>query len=147
LTLLVTWAGIEYGVGFQYMALVTNTFVHVMMYWYFFLTSQGVKNIWWKPYLTVMQMIQFALNGAGISLWYFWHYMYGCCGDNWTVFCVLFANVTFFVLFANNFVHSYAPQLLPKFLQDEPVAKPGARAAARPAGAATPKKAASKKGE
>jgi len=118
LTLLITWAGIKYGVGFQYMALITNTFVHIMMYWYFFLTSQGVKGIWWKPYLTIMQMIQFGMNGCGITLWYYWHYRDGCCGDDLTVFWVLFANITFLILFFNNFVHSYCPQYLPKFLQD-----------------------------
>jgi len=120
LTLLITWAGIKYGVGFQYMALITNTFVHIIMYWYFFLTSQGVKNIWWKPYLTIAQMIQFGMNGCGITLWYYWDYKHGCCGDDMTVFWVLFANITFFILFLNSFIHNYCPQILPKFLQDPP---------------------------
>ena len=129
LTLMITWAGIEYGVGFQYMALITNTFVHIIMYWYFFLTSQGVKNIWWKPYITIMQMIQFVLNGCGITLWYFWHHQFGCCGDNVTVFWVLFANITFLILFINNFLHNFFPHLLPAFMQD---AKPAAKPATKP---------------
>ena len=142
MTLLITWAGIKYGVGFQYMALITNTWVHIFMYYYFYQTSQGVKNIWWKPYLTIMQMIQFGINGAGIWLWFYWHSIYGCCGDNTTVYLVLFANVSFLVLFANNFVHNYMPHVLPSFMQDKKAERHSASAPANKGGrpASTPEK-------
>nr|XP_033335359.1 elongation of very long chain fatty acids protein AAEL008004-like [Megalopta genalis]XP_033335361.1 elongation of very long chain fatty acids protein AAEL008004-like [Megalopta genalis] len=41
-----------------------NTFVHVVMYSYYLLAAMGPsmdKYLWWKKYLTIMQLIQFAL--------------------------------------------------------------------------------------
>lgn len=41
-----------------------NTFVHVWMYTYYFLAALGPKvqrYLWWKKYLTTMQMVQFVL--------------------------------------------------------------------------------------
>ncbi|XP_065212279.1 very long chain fatty acid elongase 7-like [Planococcus citri] len=41
-----------------------NTFVHVIMYMYYFLAALGPsiqKYLWWKKYITVMQLTQFAI--------------------------------------------------------------------------------------
>lgn len=41
-----------------------NSFVHVFMYGYYFLASLGPemqKRLWWKRYITAMQLIQFAI--------------------------------------------------------------------------------------
>lgn len=41
-----------------------NTFVHIIMYAYYFLAALGPqyqKYLWWKKYLTAIQMIQFVL--------------------------------------------------------------------------------------
>ncbi|XP_060650422.1 elongation of very long chain fatty acids protein 7 [Drosophila nasuta] len=41
-----------------------NTFVHIFMYAYYMLAAMGPKvqkYLWWKKYLTVMQMIQFVM--------------------------------------------------------------------------------------
>ncbi|KXJ71720.1 hypothetical protein RP20_CCG019907 [Aedes albopictus] len=41
-----------------------NTFVHIIMYAYYMLAAMGPKvqkYLWWKKYLTVLQMIQFVL--------------------------------------------------------------------------------------
>lgn len=43
---------------------ILNTFVHVIMYFYYFLTSVSPKikqSIWWKKYITQVQIIQFAV--------------------------------------------------------------------------------------
>ncbi|KAG5673959.1 hypothetical protein PVAND_003955 [Polypedilum vanderplanki] len=39
-----------------------NTFVHIIMYFYYMLAAMGPhmqKYLWWKKYLTVLQMVQF----------------------------------------------------------------------------------------
>jgi len=110
LTLSICWAGVQYRVHFAWMAMANNTAVHVLMYFYYFLTTIGQKDVWWKRYLTQMQMIQFCLNGAGVCLWIFWHNTssIGCNGDNHTVFWVFFANVTFLFLFYQHYRRSYA---------------------------------------
>nr|CAH7747780.1 unnamed protein product [Callosobruchus chinensis] len=41
-----------------------NTFVHIIMYGYYFLAALGPqyqKYLWWKKYLTALQMVQFIL--------------------------------------------------------------------------------------
>lgn len=39
-----------------------NTFVHIVMYFYYFLTALGPqvqKYLWWKKYLTTLQMVSY----------------------------------------------------------------------------------------
>ncbi|XP_017865916.1 PREDICTED: elongation of very long chain fatty acids protein AAEL008004-like [Drosophila arizonae] len=54
-----------YGTGGHFNCLgLFNTFVHVFMYFYYFLSAYypGVKaNIWWKKYITIAQLIQFMM--------------------------------------------------------------------------------------
>jgi hypothetical protein len=40
------------------LTVILNTFVHTIMYYYYHLASQGY-NVWWKKYITVIQLIQF----------------------------------------------------------------------------------------
>uniref|UniRef100_M4BSZ2 Elongation of fatty acids protein n=1 Tax=Hyaloperonospora arabidopsidis (strain Emoy2) TaxID=559515 RepID=M4BSZ2_HYAAE len=49
--------------GDLYMTIVLNGGVHAIMYMYYFVSSH-TREIWWKPYLTMVQMIQFLLMNA-----------------------------------------------------------------------------------
>jgi fatty acid elongase 3 len=49
-----------------------NLFVHVFMYYYYFRTAAGAK-IWWKKYLTTLQITQFIID---LTIVYFCTYTY-----------------------------------------------------------------------
>ncbi|PRD28742.1 UNVERIFIED_CONTAM: Elongation of very long chain fatty acids protein 4 [Trichonephila clavipes] len=49
---------------FVYVSMTINCFVHVIMYFYYGLAAFGKrmkKYLWWKRYLTVMQILQFVI--------------------------------------------------------------------------------------
>ncbi|KAI8388372.1 fatty acid elongase [Radiomyces spectabilis] len=45
----------------SWVPIVLNLTVHVLMYYYYYRTASGAK-IWWKRYLTTMQIIQFVID-------------------------------------------------------------------------------------
>ncbi|KAI9302887.1 GNS1/SUR4 family-domain-containing protein [Cunninghamella echinulata] len=56
----------------SWVPIVLNLTVHVLMYYYYFRTASGAK-IWWKRYLTTMQIIQFVID---LFIIYFCTYTY-----------------------------------------------------------------------
>lgn len=59
------WMGMKFAPGGHstFFALL-NTFVHIVMYFYYMVAAMGPKYqkyIWWKKYLTSMQMVQFVM--------------------------------------------------------------------------------------
>ncbi|XP_012288394.1 elongation of very long chain fatty acids protein AAEL008004 [Orussus abietinus] len=59
------WMGLKFAPGGHstFFALL-NTFVHIIMYFYYMVAAMGPeyqKYIWWKKYLTTLQMVQFVM--------------------------------------------------------------------------------------
>ncbi|XP_050039708.2 very long chain fatty acid elongase AAEL008004-like [Dermacentor andersoni] len=53
------------------LGLAMNAFVHVVMYFYYFLATLGPrvrKHLWWKKYLTTLQIVQFVIAILHISI-------------------------------------------------------------------------------
>jgi elongation of very long chain fatty acids protein 4 len=59
---------VDFRVAFDgdiYPTIVLNGFIHTIMYTYYFVSAH-TKQIWWKKYLTTMQLVQFlAMNIQG----------------------------------------------------------------------------------
>lgn len=51
--------------GDIYLTVMLNGAIHTMMYTYYFV-SMHAKDIWWKKYMTMMQMIQFLCMNAQV---------------------------------------------------------------------------------
>jgi hypothetical protein len=62
LVLVMSWAWLEYSPSLRYGGLLFNVFVHVIMYYYFYLKSINIEPSW-KRYVTTVQIIQFGTSG------------------------------------------------------------------------------------
>ncbi|XP_064547203.1 very long chain fatty acid elongase F-like [Drosophila montana] len=90
---------------------VLNLFVHVVMYSYYYISSQippAERRIWWKEYITILQMLQFLI----IFAHNIWTLMQPRCEISRVLtYMVLFMSVAMFLMFTNFYTHAY---ILPK---------------------------------
>lgn len=54
-----------------------NTFVHCIMYYYYYLAGIG-KPPWWKKWVTSLQILQFVSSFVATSFWAYYHATVGC---------------------------------------------------------------------
>ena len=101
------WIGLKYYCGggntlFPFL----NTGVHCIMYLYYGLSALGPqvqKYLWWKKYLTTLQLTQFALVMVlGLRV-----LISGCAFPKSFLFLNLFHAVLFFYMFASFYRNSY----------------------------------------
>ncbi|KAK8777502.1 hypothetical protein V5799_029157 [Amblyomma americanum] len=102
------WLNVTYGAQAQAMFITCmNSFVHVFMYAYYFLAALGPsfrKYLWWKKYLTVLQIAQFVIlfvHAIGMVL----------AEGNFVVFFVwleVSQAVLFFVWFVAFYLNAYS---------------------------------------
>ena len=90
--------------GDCYLAALANSFIHVCMYGHYFLASLGVKT-WWKPYLTMMQLIQFTI------CWFqscYSYYLGSHCGyGEWLKVLMIIYQTSMFALFMQFYKKTY----------------------------------------
>lgn len=101
------WAGVKYVAGGQsFFVGSVNTFVHIVMYSYYGLAAIGPhmqKYLWWKRYLTSLQLVQFVLFllHTGYNLW-------AECDYPDSMNIVVFGYcITLIILFSNFYYQSY----------------------------------------
>lgn len=88
-------------------AAMLNAFIHIVMYFYYGMAALGPsmqKYLWWKRYLTQMQLIQFciALTSAVHTI-----YSDDCEFPKWMCWILIVYMITFLILFGNFYVQSY----------------------------------------
>lgn len=59
----------------SWLVITLNLSVHVLMYYYYYATAGGAK-IWWKKYLTSMQITQFIIDLFAVYFGTYSHYVY-----------------------------------------------------------------------
>jgi len=101
------WAGIKYLAGGQSFFIgLLNSFVHIIMYSYYWLSALGPhmqKYLWWKRYLTSLQLVQFVLLTAHTG-----YNLYAECDfpDAMNAMVCTYL-VTLIILFSNFYYQSY----------------------------------------
>ncbi|KAL4982203.1 GNS1/SUR4 family-domain-containing protein [Aspergillus falconensis] len=101
-----------------------NLMVHVVMYWYYFQSARGIR-IWWKRYITLLQIAQFVID---IGFIYFASYTYFastyfpwapnagyCMGEEYAAGFGVFIISSYLLLFISFYFTTYgekAPRLL-----------------------------------
>ncbi|KAH7948319.1 elongation of very long chain fatty acids protein 4 [Rhipicephalus sanguineus] len=101
------WIWLNFGSdGQAVLGTCVNAFVHVIMYTYYFLAALGPrvqKYLWWKKYLTTIQIVQLVVLFVHSSLPLFFE-----CGYPKLLCCVEMAQlVLFIVLFTNFYLKTY----------------------------------------
>jgi hypothetical protein len=110
LTLAICWVGNETETTYSWIAMLSNTLVHSLMYFYYAYHSFTGRRLWWAKYLTQLQMTQFAFNGIAMLLWIYLDQTRasGCSGNYVGVAACMWAMVSYFALFANMYRGKYS---------------------------------------
>ncbi|KAJ8914586.1 hypothetical protein NQ315_017291 [Exocentrus adspersus] len=101
------WIGIKWvPSGSTFLPAMVNSGIHVLMYSYYGLSVFGPKvtrYLWWKKYLTILQLIQFTcaliLGVNGLRT--------GCDFPLWMHYTLIIYMMSFIVLFGNFYVKAY----------------------------------------
>lgn len=112
------WYGVAYGPGgYNTIFCTLNSFVHIWMYLYYGLSALGPsvqKYLWWKKYLTTLQLIQF----VGVLLFYTQVYLFpkeNCKVHGFLVAISVVQGIIFLFLFLHFYKNSYKKNPLQKY--------------------------------
>ncbi|XP_032221880.2 elongation of very long chain fatty acids protein 4 isoform X2 [Nematostella vectensis] len=100
------WVGIKWVAGGQsFFSAMINAFIHIIMYAYYGLSAIPEMRIylWWKKYLTQLQLTQFCTVMAHgvLSLWA------KCRFFLWMQYALIGYMISFLILFSNFYLHAY----------------------------------------
>jgi fatty acid elongase 3 len=103
----------------QWWSVFLNSFVHIFMYWYYCQSARG-KHVWWKKYLTQLQLVQFVmflLATIAHSFYYEkisidfeswqWNATHNCVGRKWPLYLSIAFNVSLILLFSDFYSKAY----------------------------------------
>ncbi|XP_017026474.1 very long chain fatty acid elongase F-like [Drosophila kikkawai] len=93
--------------GVMFPVCLLNVAVHIIMYTYYYLSSVSTKvqaSLWWKKYITIVQLVQFLLGFI-----YFSNTLRrpNCDVSQTVIYPGMLLQISFFVLFGNFYVRAY----------------------------------------
>ncbi|KAJ5992184.1 hypothetical protein N7451_007908 [Penicillium sp. IBT 35674x] len=104
----------------QWVPITINLLVHVVMYWYYFQSARGVR-IWWKKYITMLQILQFVID---VGFIYFASYSYfsstyfpwapsvgSCAGEEFAAFAGIAIITSYLFLFIGFYIATYKKEV------------------------------------
>ncbi|CAH1786504.1 unnamed protein product [Owenia fusiformis] len=112
------WCGVKWVAGGQaFFGSMINSFIHVLMYGYYGVSALGKeyqKYLWWKRYLTVLQLIQFVAGmlHATNSL------RVGCNFPEWMHWALIVYGGSILSLFLNFYFHAYIKKSIKKTIKN-----------------------------
>jgi len=106
--LYISWIWISANYTIAWWGVMTNTLVHVFMYYYYFVATMNVHP-WWKKYITTGQIVQFVVGllTASVQLYEYYSTNGNCGGDITLAWVSQTVAVTFLLLFINFYVQTY----------------------------------------
>jgi len=120
ITAFLCWLGLYDEMAIQWTVIAMNGTVHVFMYYYYLAVSFN-SDVWWKKYLTTMQIVQFCLDLV-MTLPFFYHELVlgrDCSGTVGILGFSQLVLVSFLVLFINFFRSTYTPKDASKVKHDK----------------------------
>jgi len=106
ITLWLVWSTMTSRLAIQWADMSLNAGVHIVMYYYYYLSEQGIHP-WWKKYITRIQIIQFVLDIGVHMWWYYYKRNSDCSGPMWAFHFGNFVIASFLILFIKFYVDSY----------------------------------------
>jgi len=85
--LLVPFVAIRHGLYFGWITAFNNCTVHIAMYYYYGVRSLGY-NVWWRRYLTQLQMFQFLIDNVSSLLFAYYKLTGVPCSGTWTAWAL-----------------------------------------------------------
>jgi len=100
ITAILCWVGLYTETSVQWIVVILNATVHIFMY-YYYLAATLNSDVWWKKYLTTAQIIQFVIDMAGITVWWYYTLVLNqkCSGSIEAMLFTYFVLGSFLILF------------------------------------------------
>jgi len=115
-TALLTYTQLLGNTAVSWVPITLNLAVHVVMYWYYFQAARGIR-IWWKKYITVMQIIQFVIDLGFVYFASYTYFTYSyfpwmpnagvCAGEEFAAFAGMIILSSYLFLFLGFYAATY----------------------------------------